>query len=354
MKLFLKILLSISICSVFAAAPEEPLPSWKNRVRARTLHDMDLLLHWGISKRQRPYPVANPPDEELLTASLPEIEAFNKKYGYFSLSRPIISNVSSNPADLDFVCSLIQELPAQKLTGALLQISSAEILTKALAYRDLKLNQRLQLPVEVEGSLHLETYVVDHIFDIWKGMPAFGLIPEKESRSSLLLFRGTDFSLVSRRGIASLMSDLDPAGPGLRAFFHARKEINQWLHSVQTQGKPARVMGFSLGGALAAYTFIYENEALSEEPSLSFCAPGVALNVAKDWEHLPTNKKELFISYINTGDLVPQVGTLFGTVYCLSTNQLLSPLTAHTTLICTKAPLRKTRIDTTRPPLKNH
>src|SRR5207249_1381181 len=138
------------------------------------------------------------------------------------------------------------------------QLASAELLSKVLAYRDLQLGQTIQIPVEIKGKIVLETFTVDHLFDIWQGMPAFGLIPKKKNLSSLLLFRGTDFSLISKRGIASVMSDLDPSGPGLKAFFHARKEIGGWLQAVQAQGKPARVMGFSLGGALAAYTFIYE------------------------------------------------------------------------------------------------
>ena len=333
------------------ASPER-IPTWKDKVRVKTLENMDLLLSLGVSKKQNPYPLVQPTEQEVFESAPPEITSFANEYSYFSLIDPIIGKVSSSQTDIKKICKLLHTLQATSLKGAHFELACGELLAKCLAYRDLKLGHKLQIPVERQGEIILETFTVDHVFDIWQGMPAFGLIPEKEHLSSLLLFRGTDFSLISKRGIASVMSDLDPSGPGLRAFFHARKKIRGWLQSVQSQGKPARVMGFSLGGALAAYTFIYENGHLSDEPSLSVCAPGVAASVIKAWDRLPASRRELFISYVNIGDLVSQFGSLFGTVYCLSTKEAMKPLTAHTTLMCAQAPLYKARVDTTKSPFK--
>lgn len=352
MKTLSKIVFILLTYPLFAMPSAERTPNWKDKVRVKTLENMDLLLSLSVSRKQNPYPLAQPTEQETLNASLPEIASFANEYSYFSLTRPIIGKVSSRQADLKKICALLQTLQVTSLRGSHFELACGELLTKCLAYRDLKRGNQLQIPIEKQGGITLETFTVDHVFDIWQGMPAFGLIPEKDNLSSLLLFRGTDFSLITKRGIASVMSDLDPSGPGLRAFFHARKEIRSWLQLVQARGNPARVMGFSLGGALAAYTFIYENSYLSEEPSLSVCAPGVASSVIKAWNRLPANRKELFVSYINVGDLVSQFGSLFGTVYCLSTKEPMRPLTAHTTLMCAQAPLYKTRIDTTKSPFK--
>ena len=352
MKMYSKILLTLFVCPLFATPPAERSPTWKDKVRVKTLENMDLLLSWGISKQRAPYPLAQPLEQEIFNTSSPEIQSFAKRHSYFSLTSPLIGKVSSNQADLKKICTLLQILSSANLKGPYFELASAELLSKVLAYRDLKVGQIIQIPVEVRGKIVLETFTVDHVFDIWQGMPAFGLIPKKKQISSLLLFRGTDFSLISKRGIASVMSDLDPSGPGLKAFFHARKEIGTWLQGVQAQGKPARVMGFSLGGALAAYTFIYENGYLSNEPSISLCAPGIAPAVIKVWDRLPPGRKHLFVSYINAGDLVSQVGSLFGVVHHLSTSEVLKPLTAHTTLMCAQAPLYKARVDTMKSPFK--
>jgi hypothetical protein len=332
----------------FATASAERTPTWKDRARVKTLENIDLLLNWSISRHYPPYPLSQPVDQEQFDTPLPALRTFASRYSYFSLTTPLIGKVSSTASDLKAICQCLSSLTS--CSGAYFQLSQAELLTKVLAYRDLQVGQTLEIPVENKGKVSLESFTVDRVFNLWKGMPAFGLVPVKENVASLLLFRGTDFSLISQRGIASVMSDLDPKGPGLKAFFHARPEISSWLQAVARQGKPARVMGFSLGGALAAYTFIYENGSLSDEPSLSLCAPGVATTVLKAWERLPTSRKPLFISYVNAGDLVSHVGALFGTVYCLSTKIPLKPLSAHTALMSAESPLYKTRVNTYPPP----
>lgn len=309
----------------------EKLQTWKDRMRLRALENLDQLLEWSASEKQRAFPLAQPLQEKTITERIPEVQEFSEKYGYFSLKRPIVGTVSSDSDDLELVCCLLRTLYEKAPLGNYFEIAVAEVLTKALAYRDLKVGQKVFIPIEIDGEAYFEPFVVDHVINIWHGMPAIGLIPESEGVASILLFRGTDFSFDSERGWASLLSDLDIAGPGLNAFKHAQEEISSWLKKAMGMGKTAKVMGFSLGGALSAYTFIYENAYVASQGSISVCAPGVSGRVAEDWYPL---EKKGFKSYVNTGDLISKVGKLFGPVYCLSTPKMCKPLTAHTRLIC--------------------
>ena len=226
---------------------------WKSRVRLRALMSLDQFLSWSTSDDLKTYALEYPLREATLYNRVPELKVFADDYSYFSAARPIVGKVSNDPEDLKLTCCLLKAL-YQK--GGL-QIAVAEVLAKALAYRDLKEGQRIKIPVEL-----LESFTVERVFNLWNGMPAFGLVPDRKEVPSILLFRGTDFSLDSKRSFASLMSDLELAGPGLYAFRKAQAELNQWLKKVHAQGQAARVMGFSLGGALAAYTFIYEMHGL--------------------------------------------------------------------------------------------
>lgn len=311
----------------------EKSQTWKDRMRVKALKNLDQILDWSVSSKEKAFPLVHPLQEKTITESIPEMKEFSEKYGYFSLKRPIVGKVSSDEKDLELVCCLLKTLYDKGANGEYLEIATAEILTKVLAYRDLKVGQTIHIPIEIEGKVYYEPFVVDQVINIWLGMPAIGLVPERENLASLLLFRGTDFSFDSQRGWASLLSDLDIAGPGLNAFRNAQDEISAWLKKVMGMGKTARTMGFSLGGALAAYAFIYENAYVALEGSISVCGPGVAGKVIEDWRSL---KQKGFRSYINAGDLVSKVGKLFGPVYCLSTPKACKPLTAHTRLICSE------------------
>lgn len=226
-----------------------------------------------------------------------------------------------------------------------MEIAIAEILTKVLAYRDLKKGQTISIPIETDGKLALQLFTVDHVFNLWHGMPAFGLIPKSPGVASILLFRGTDFTFMSTRGWASVLSDLDRSGPGLHAFRHAQADISSWLKKTAALAKKARAMGFSLGGALATYTFLYENELLSDCSSIAVCGPGLTDELIKDWHALPNARQKSFESYVNLGDIVPKAGKQFGTVYCLSVPGVPKPpVSAHTMLVCSEPLIYKARV----------
>ena len=339
MKFFLALAMGMILSNFSYAACDDQCPpvisekmqTWKDRMRVKSLENLNQLLEWSATEKDKTYPLVQPLQEKTIAESIPEVKEFAEKYGYFSLKRPLVGKVTADITDQELVCCLLKSLYEKGSQGEYFEIAVAEILTKALAYRDLKVGQKINIPLEISGEIYYEPFVVDKVINIWHGMPAIGLIPERDGPASILLFRGTDFSFTSERGWASLLSDLDIAGPGLNAFKHAQGQISSWLKKVMKMGKTARVMGFSLGGALAAYTFIYENANIAKQGSISVCAPGVAGKVIEDWRSLP---QKGFKSYVNAGDLVSKVGKLFGPVYCLSTPQLCKPLTAHTRLIC--------------------
>jgi len=343
----------VLICPSFADVNDEcPLPSlydrpetWKDRVRIRTLKNLDQFLNWSFGEKYKTYVLTDPVDEKKIEEDVLEMRSFEENYGYFSWKHPVVAKVTTTKEDLEMINCLLRTLYEQGKNRDYLQVAVAEVITKALAYHDLKIGQMVTIPIEVNGKLILERFIVERIFNLWKGMPAFGLVPEHHGIDSILLYRGTDFSLDSQRGWASLMSDLDIAGPGFSAFQRSQKEISYWVRSIKTQGKPARVMGFSLGGALAIYTFVYENQWLSNRGSFSICAPGVKEKVISEWELISPERQIGLTNFVNMGDVVSKVGKLCGNVYVLFTNKTYKPLMAHTMLMSCKPFFFKAKVD---------
>jgi hypothetical protein len=314
-------------------------------VRIKTLKNLDQFLNWTFSEKYKTYASTNSVEEKKFEVDVSVMSAFVEDYGYFSFKHPIVGVVTTNKEDLAIVSCLLKSLYEKSENFDYLQIAVTEVITKALAYHDLKIGQSIMIPIEVGEKVNLERFNVDRIFNIWHGMPAYGLVPEHKGVDSILIFRGTDFSLDSQRGWASLMSDLDIAGPGFSAFQHSQKEIRQWLRAVKAKGKAARVLGFSLGGALAAYTFIYENQWLSDRGSISICAPGVKDQVISEWEFIDEGRKQGFTSFINMGDIISKSGKLLGNVYVLSLDKTYKPLTAHMMLMSSQSPFFKAKVD---------
>ncbi len=317
--------------------------NWKEKMLAKTLKGIDQFLSLCVGESLKGYALIDVSQDQVYEFDNPHLREFSSTYGFLSPVSPLVGRVSRSEDHLEIAHSLLQQVQWQQEEFS--ELSIAEILTKVLAYRDMKVGQVLRIPCIIGGQLQMEEFVVERMFDLWRGMPAFGLLPTREGVHAILLFRGTDLSLDSQRGWASVMSDLDWNGPGLGAFRRAQPGLHEWLVAVHNDNKSAKVMGFSLGGALAAYTFIYENEWLAEAGSVSLNAPGISEAVVRDWESIPAERQSGFCSYVNEGDIVSKVGKLFGEVYQLSTGMPLKPLTAHTTLMCSKPFVVKSRVD---------
>lgn len=351
----MKYLLSIFILFSFPAytdcedtctpSMQELQPGWRGRMRLKALKNLDQFLNWSVSEKLKTYAIVEPPVMEKVELEVPELQTFANDFSYFSPVRPLIGKVSRDAKDLQLVCCLLKTLYEKSPDESYLEFAAAEVIAKVLAYRDLKKESTIYLPIVWEQEIRWEPFTVDYVFNLWHGMPAFGLIPQSSEIPALLLYRGTDFSLDSQRGWASLMSDLDVAGPGLNAFQNAQKEIHQWLLKVHSQNKTAKVLGYSLGGVLAGYTFIYENALLSKRGSYGFNLPGVSPAIIEKWDTLSEENKKGFTSFVNEGDLVSKVGKLFGTVYVLSIDNPLKPLTAHTILMSGQSYFFKEQVD---------
>lgn len=325
--------------------PSKKNPSWISRMRVKTLNHIDQLLDWSVSSSLKKYALAHPPHEQHIAFSTKELQEFSKFHGFFSSFHPLVGKVSHDPEDVDLVCHLFEVAFETIKEPAYLEFCIAELLTKVLAYRELKKGQVLLIPFVRAGKSSMQRFVVDRVFNLWNGMPAYGLKSEKEGVSSLLLFRGTDLSLDSQRGWASVMSDLDIKGPGLSAFRKSQTKLHDWLVSMQREKRSAKVMGFSLGGALSTYTFIYENEYLSLDPSYSFHPPGVSEDVLKDFEILSLREQSRLLTYVAEGDLVSKVGKLAGNVFALGLFKEMKPLTAHTIFISAECLFKERKVD---------
>ena len=318
----------LSFCSDFT--PPSSKVKWKNRIRAKGVQNFDDFLHWTIPQHMRDYILKEPIESQVLHVEFPQGEDFIKWHGYFSLYTPLVGKVSRKKNDLQIACTLLEKVAQVSKEDP--RFSIEEVLAKVVAYRELKVGDEIPIP-SPHNPNSFTTYRVDKVLDLWHGMPAFGLVGEK-GEDPILLFRGTDFSLDVERGWASLISDVDVRGPGWTAFKKAQGQIHDWLLSMSQKGAKARVIGFSLGGVLAAYTFLYENQLVDLERSVAFNPPGISEQTFKEWESLPEEVRGKFRVYVARGDLVSKIGNLFGSVSELSLATPLKPLKAHTLLFC--------------------
>jgi hypothetical protein len=320
-------------------APNIP---WQRSMRSKVLESIDKILSWTFDQRQYPYILRTPFQKEEFRNEDPLITSFTREFGYFSQEHPLVGKVTGTDADIKITLQLLEAIDAHIKNPHQRIVMTAEVLTKVLAYRDLKRGQLFRIPMASSSVL----FEVDTLFDLGDGMPAFGFIPKEGNAAPFLLFRGTDLSLLSQRGLASLISDFDPKGPGLTAFKRGRIPLHQWLEKVSKGGPKAVVLGYSLGGALAAYTLLFEHDLInSTEPSYLFNPPGVSRKIFKQWKKLSREKQPIINLFVAKGDLISKIGRLFGNIYELSTPKLLYPIAAHVTLISTSVLFYQYEVD---------
>jgi hypothetical protein len=350
LKILLFFIINISSASLFSQESNEHLNSgvdvykikprfqiaganWQKSMRSKALESIDKILSWTFDQSQYPYCLKSPLQEEIFHNEDQKIISFDKEFGYFSQGHPLVGKVTSAHEDIEITLNMLETIHERVTQTHQRNLMTAEVLTKVLAYRDLKKGQ----VVAFSTGASFIRFEVDILFDLGDGMPAFGLIPkERKNAAPVLLFRGTDISLLSQRGLASLISDFDPKGPGLTAFKRAQPAIHRWLEKVAREGHRARVMGFSLGGALAAYTVLFEHELINpsvEEASFAFNPPGVTKKIFNLWKKLSAEQRPPLNLFVAKGDLISKIGRLFGDLYELSTSALFYPIAAHVTLM---------------------
>ncbi len=307
------------------------------------LTKLDLFLEIVLSSRLKNYAAATAQMPKDYQPNIIQLHTINTDHGFFSKA-PLVATVSDGVDDMRIGCGAMKQL-YEKGDPDLIHIASSELLSKVMAYRNLQKGQMLSIPAVVNNTVKIIRYRVDHIFDLWLGMPAYGLIPVKKGNPSILLFRGTNFSFNSVSSWASIISDLDYRGPGLNVYQHSQEQIHDWLQKVASQGNKARVIGFSLGGALAVYTYLNEYPLLAQEGSVAFNPPGFSDSDVAQWEALPPAWKNGLTIYVTQGDVISKTGKLFGQVYALSTNRVMTPLRAHTLFMTGTENFQRTVVD---------
>ncbi|NGX46019.1 MAG: hypothetical protein K940chlam2_01200 [Chlamydiae bacterium] len=311
-----------------------------NEWRIKALKNWDRLLTWALSPQLQPYIAAQPTVQLSFNASFPDFEAFNKNYGYFSLVHPIVGLVTTGGADLKIAECLLDAMDREIKDLEQRSFSDDEVLAKVIAYRNLEVGTQLTL----SGG---EVYRVDRVIDLWRGMPAFGLVPLKKG-VPILLFRGTDLTITSEKSWASILSDLDILGPGLVTFERAEDKIREWLEEVAAKYERPRAVGYSLGGNFVLYSVVHLSDLLNKkEPSIAYNPPGVSREVYAQWSEIPVEKRVPHRTYVNQGDFISYLGYFLSDVWEISLKEPMKIIEAHTTLISTQPEYEMTKINVT-------
>jgi uncharacterized protein (UPF0297 family) len=310
-------------------------------VRVNMIRGWDRLLTWTLTPKIKPYYLSEPRNAQSFSLEDPFLEGFLKEYGYFSTNEPIVGVVTDNPKHVAKTNEALKSLKAIS-NQVQREFSRDEILAKVMAYRVLKKGMKITMP---EGSI----YTVDTHIDLWHGMPAFGLLPQDKKDPPILLYRGTDMDLVSQKGWASILSDLDTTGPGHTTFLRAREQIHQWLLHAKKNYQPARLVGYSLGGAFVFYTLIYEADLISRRfPTVAYNPPGISLEIHEKWEKMRLPHRIPLYTFVNKGDIVSQIGFFLDNVWEISLPTSLDVIAAHTTLISGQPRFEATAVDVSK------
>lgn len=327
---------------------------WKGIMRVKGLQSLDKVLALAFDAASRSYVLKVDFSTLTFKCELDELQVFAKNFGYFSPNHPLIGKVTGRPDDVLITQEILHYIHQHIQEPQHREIAFIEVMTKILAYRDLSEGQEIELPLFKNPDIAvLAAYKVDKIFDLWRGMPAIGLVPKLGNKNypPILLYRGTDLSLSTERGWASVMSDVNTGGPGISVFKKSQPMIREWLQAQAKKGAKAQVMGFSLGGVLALYTVIFEKSWVNTDPqylSTALNTPGIARKIiAMSKEHYPKGDLPIKI-WITKGDLVSKIGFLVGNVYELSAKRMLKPIAAHVSLMSALSQFSVSQVDVDR------
>ncbi len=293
------------------------------------------------------FSLKNPPEFYVFEHQSEKIYDFVKKHSYGSETHPLICKRTEKSEDIHCTENYLKRIHALIADIDLAHLLVAEVLSKVLSYRNLKKDQQLNIPMrEGEGKLQLVSYKVNVVLNLWQDIHCYGLIPfDQDHFPPVVLFPGTDFSIVSKRGRASMLSDLDPAGPGRSLYLHARDQIKAWLEQ-SCKHQLVCLFGHSLGAILASYVLILENKLISKKyKSFIFNYPGIEMDMLQQWMEIDKRHKPNFLGFVSRGDIVSKYGYLFGPTYELALGTPLQPITAHTHLFFAHPVCHLSKID---------
>lgn len=267
------------------------------------------------------------PDREAIISSQEAwLSLFAKVCGHNSPFYPLVATVTEEKRDLETTIKLLKCIHQSNLSSPIKNLFTEEALAKILAYRTCNLGDEFA----ISSNGPLLHYEINAIFPMGGGIPAYGCIPIGEEGPPLLLFRGSEFSF-NQRGRVTFKANVDFQGPGYSMYLSARPLLRSWLEKQTNVFGKAKVLGFSLGGTLAAYAVVLDSEFF--HAGVAFNMAGVRKKIANQWQQINDAKRPKFISYVNQGDAVSKIGNLFGDVYQCTFPTPLRLIKAHNLLL---------------------
>ena len=300
-----------------------------------------------LSETSRVYDYLPPSEVSVIKFEENLLKKFQENHHYFSINKPLVGHVSTNLDDIQITQKVLIEAYDAFQDPFVLEQVTGEILAKVLAYRNLKKGMIFYIPWICDKKMDLIPYEVDRVFDLWKSMRAFGLRPLDRRHACILLFRGTDLSLVSKSSRISIISNFDPKGPGYSIYIHAKRKIHEWMKKVSNKHHKIKTIGYSLGGAFSSYLLFSEPQFFSEtSSSLLFHQPGL---IDENLEKFIKAEKEHSFkvrSFIAEGDPVSKYGYLFcDSIGLRLYDKIMMPIEAHTQLFSALNSFEARRID---------
>ncbi len=262
-----------------------------------------------------------------------QLATFFSQYSRFGTKRGIVCTVTQFPEDTMLLREELENIHTHYANKHMRELISADMWGKAVAYRELAPGDSIPF-----SSIHQSSQIemrVDTCFDLWNEVRAFGCI--STAGESILLFRGTDLSFLTKSGRASMLSDLDPDGPGRKLFEASQDALEEWLWNERKQGRETRVIGHSLGGSLACYALIDFPHLISARcTSYATNYPGVNEALALKWEQL--EKKPAFLGIVSEGDAVSKCGHLISKTVLFTPEKEIPPMQSHELLFGAETP----------------
>lgn len=334
------VLIGMSYFILSANTPNSATCTSQGELRIKSLRAIDEAMNWACPLSSRSFSLVMGNKPQVFTQTIDTLERFVSVHGYFSCQKPLVGIVTEDLSDLE---------PLQKTFSSLMQskepnwicMATEELICKVLSYRNLQKGSKVFLPTRIGKKVVLVKYEVDEVLDLWQGMPAFGLLPLDKDAHPILVFRGTDFSFLSKSSWASVLSDCDVSGPGFFAFRSSEKTIQNWLEKACKQAGKVDVMGFSLGGVLAIYTTLFQNAFVDR--CVAFNAPGVSKVIFDALEKLSSPPSVCL--YATQGDLVSRFGRMVSQAFEMTDRSSMGPIQAHTKIMSAQSPLLLFRID---------
>ncbi len=314
---------------------------------AKGLKSWENLAAKFLSETSRVYCYKPPTDASNIKIEKNLLEAFQIKYNYFSTSNPLVGHVSNQIEDIELTQKLLIDAYQVFQDPFTLEQVTGEILAKVLAYRALKKGMILYIPWVIDNKTDLIPCEVDRVFDLWRSMRAFGIRPLDHRHTNLLLFRGTDLSLLTKSSRISILSNFDPQGPGYSIYMYSKARIRDWMKKTTQKNHKLKTIGYSLGGALATYILTSEPEFFSENStSLLFHQPGLTEPMFEKFIKIQKEYGFGVRSFVGEGDPVSKFGYLFcDTIGLRIPEKILTPFEAHTQLFCSLKNIEARRIE---------